>query len=395
MIRPTRLVALAAILPALVVGQEPRTHTVVRGNTLWAIAGLYVGDPFQWPSIHEANRARIDNPHRIFPGWEVVIPSVQLAPAAAALAQDSPSGDPLGASAGSINPAAETAPGAGSSTPLAAAPTALTETASHVRWSASDAQVPPQTPAGQAPPRTVFYRERPLEVGGISAAAPMWDVPPEQFYAAPWLIPPATVPESSGVVEALEEAGDILSPRTTVRVYDRVRLAIDGALPAVGSRLQTMRVSYSTLEVGQVVLPTGILLVEELTPTGVVAVVETQFDRIALGDIVRLLPAYTPAPAGSTVPATGGTEATVLAYATDREVQTYGDYAFLDAGAAQGVRIGDEYVVVEEAPGSERASAGRFKVVSVLQDVATARIVELENPVFPPGVRLRPDRRVR
>jgi hypothetical protein len=35
------------------------------------------------------------------------------------------------------------------------------------------------------------------------------------------------------------------------------------------------------------------------------------------------------------------------------------------------------------------------KVVSVLQDVSTARIIGLENPVFLPGVRLRPDRRVR
>jgi hypothetical protein len=252
------------------------------------------------------------------------------------------------------------------------------------------------TAGGAEPPaRTVFYRERPLEVTDISNAAPIWDVPPQQFYSAPWLIPPDAVPESSGVVERLEETSEVLSPRTTARIYDRLHIQLTGAPPAVGSRLQTLRVTRTIFEVGQVVQPTGILLVEEATATGVVAVVETQFDRIAVADLVRPLPPYTPVPAGSTLPASGGLEAAVLAYATDRDVQTYGDYAFLDVGAGEGVQIGDEYVVVEDADEFRRAAGARLKVVAVLETVATARIVQLENPVFPAGVRLRPDRRVR
>ena len=152
----------------------------------------------------------------------------------------------------------------------------------------------------------------------------------------------------------------------------------------------------SITHVGQVVQPTGILLVEAVTPAGVVAVVESQFDPIALGDLVRPLPPYVPSPAGSTTPANGGAEATVLAYAAERELQVFGAYAFLDSGAAAGVRIGDEYVaVVEDSPDFGPVLEGRLKVVSVLENVATARILRLENPVFPPGVRLRPDRRAR
>jgi hypothetical protein len=253
----------------------------------------------------------------------------------------------------------------------------------------------PATGGAEPPPRSVFFRERPLEVTDVANAAPIWDVPPQQFYSAPWLIPPATVPESFGVVERLEEEADVLSPRTTARVYDRLHIQVTGAPPAVGSRLQALRVTRSIPGVGQVVQPTGILLVEEATATEVVAVVETQFDRISVGDLLRPLPPYTPVPAGSTLPATGGVDAGVLAYATDRAVQTYGDYAFLDVGAGEGVQIGDEYVVVGEDPESQRGYGARLKVVAVLQTVATARIVQLENPVFPAGVRLRPDRRVR
>lgn len=41
-------------------------HTVVAGDTLWAIANTYLNDPFLWPQIWEAN-AHIINPHWIYP----------------------------------------------------------------------------------------------------------------------------------------------------------------------------------------------------------------------------------------------------------------------------------------------------------------------------------------
>ena len=249
----------------------------------------------------------------------------------------------------------------------------------------------------QAPPRTVFYHERILEVVGFVNASPIWDVAPQQFYSAPWLIPPGTVPESSGAIERFQGSQELMNPRSTARVYDRLEVRLTGPNAAVGSRLQVIRVADELLGVGQVVQPTGILLVEETTPAGVIAVVESQFDVVGIGDLVRPLPNFVPTPAATeTVPITGGVEATVIAYAADHPLQTFRDYAFLDAGAAQGVRIGDEYVaIIEDTPDFGRVEEGRFKVVSLLGDVATARILGMKNPVFPPGVGLRPDRRVR
>jgi len=135
--------------------------------------------------------------------------------------------------------------------------------------------------------------------------------------------------------------------------------------------------------------------VEEAAPGGVVAVVESQFARLLVGDLVRPLPAFTARPAEAIAPATGGAEATILAFAVAHELQSVGDHAFLDVGSEQGVRIGDEYVVVwSDAPEWNQEVEGRVKVVSVLPGVSTARILEVENPVFIPGVRLRPSRRV-
>jgi LysM repeat protein len=47
------------------------THIVIKGDTLWDIAEQYTGDAFNYPEL--ANRSRIKNPDRIYPGDRVRI----------------------------------------------------------------------------------------------------------------------------------------------------------------------------------------------------------------------------------------------------------------------------------------------------------------------------------
>lgn len=52
-----------------------RTHTVQRGDTLFALARLYYnGDQRQWKTIWEANRDKIPNKDKLPVGVELVIP---------------------------------------------------------------------------------------------------------------------------------------------------------------------------------------------------------------------------------------------------------------------------------------------------------------------------------
>jgi LysM repeat protein len=344
------LILACLLVPSLAAAQEARSHTVVRGNTLSSLAQQYYGNASQWQKIYDANRDVLSNPNRLSPGQVIMIPGVPAVAAAATPMEIV------------VQPAS---PG------LPAVDTV------------------PVRPAVFTP--TVFTRG---SVGTVVLPAPaapgVFDVAPHEFYSAPWLIPIGTVPEHSGSLSSLAGGEDANSTRTTLRNFDRVDIRITGTPPAVGSRLQAFKVDRDIKDVGQVITPTATLRVEATSPGGVVAIVESAFALIQLGDLVRALPPYTPRRSGTGVAATGGAEATVLGFGEVRQLQSVGNSVFLDVGAAEGVSIGDEYVVVwSDSPDFPGRVEGRVKVIAVLQSSSTARIIHLSNPVFETGVKLR------
>jgi len=67
------LTMITAVSPVAAASQD--VHVVQKGDTLWDISGSYLYDPFLWPQVWNANRF-IENPHLIYPGQEILIPSV-------------------------------------------------------------------------------------------------------------------------------------------------------------------------------------------------------------------------------------------------------------------------------------------------------------------------------
>jgi len=55
-------------------GTQARSYTVKAGDTLSKIAKAHYGDATQYPKIFEANRDKLKDPDKIFPGQVLVIP---------------------------------------------------------------------------------------------------------------------------------------------------------------------------------------------------------------------------------------------------------------------------------------------------------------------------------
>ena len=56
--------------------QPGRTREVAPGDTLWSIAVSAMGDGTLWPALYRANRDRIKDPARIYPGQRLAVPEV-------------------------------------------------------------------------------------------------------------------------------------------------------------------------------------------------------------------------------------------------------------------------------------------------------------------------------
>jgi hypothetical protein len=346
---PTRLaLPVLGLLLAVqsVVAQQPpaepqqREHVVRRGDTLWDLARQYLSNPFLWPMIFEANRDVVRNPHWIYPADRLIIPSLLQQPR---FQQPEPIGRPP-------LPPVEVDPAFAAQEPT---PTTLT---------------------------TLDLR-RPVVTAG-------------EYVRLPWLSPAAD-PGFSGRITGRADSGQP-EGRIPSALYpnERVHLSMPGGA-AAGDTVLVIRVGRRVGDQGAIVEPLALVRVEAVQQDAVLGRIVSQFGDTRVGDMVMPLPPTPEIGAGDGEPVRAGPEGRILEFLSRAPMHGTTDLAFVSLGAADGVRIGDEFAVYEDARGNTAAiQVGVLRVVRVGDRTATARVLSVTGTAMRDGLPLRMVRRM-
>ncbi|HEU4747946.1 MAG TPA: hypothetical protein VFS56_05550, partial [Gemmatimonadaceae bacterium] len=165
-----------------------------------------------------------------------------------------------------------------------------------------------------------------------------------------------------------------------------------GHVPRAGDRYLTYIMGDQLADVGQVLVPTGIVRIEEVTPgQPTQARVIRQFAEIRLEQ--RLIPfSDVILPGTGTSPIAGGTSGKVLYLHNQPVLPSIGHYVVISPNARTGVQVGDEFSFIDRATGrrdeaaAPPVSAGVAQVVRVTPFGSTAIIISQSQPTIREGM---------
>jgi hypothetical protein len=293
-----------------------RTHVVRPNDTLWSLARVYLGDPWQWRELLRLNPSIGGDPTQLKVGEHIVV----------------------GARASA------------SATPRADAPAS----APPVKAFASEGSAPsPEPPAhldsAATPTRTIFFGP-PSRVQHVRRSSPepaatsdsvdaaIARIRLTDFIAAPYLIA-ASWPNDPGRVVAASSEG--LAPGSTMRIAPP-----GGHDAVVGVRFLTYRLGPQ-LDSGRVIIPTGIVsaLTSAVGDQQASGRVEAIFDAAFPGD--GLLPLETVIPSTDWRPTRVVSEipGRVVWSSAPADSATTTRVVILDVGSRSGIRVGDRVLV--------------------------------------------------
>jgi len=375
------LAAIPASAQQLASGE--RLHTVRPGETLGDIARQYLGSAASWSRIWEANRDQVQNPDRIRVGMELRIPGsvATSVVSGAAGAGATVLGVGVGNRAVTFGDDLEGAERRELLRAVPFVPAAFEEPGSQTR--------------------TVFHGVRTSEAAAPSVIlqrrSEITAVSPGVFHAAGWLIGEGYAPGEAGRVISFATDAEVRSARRSVRPHDEVRIQLaPGSGLAAGDELLAFQIRHVLPGVGSVAVPTAVVVVSEVVESGVLATVVAEFGRMEIGDRITAPRTFPLSDGVHPVASDIRTEAMILGFQERKELYLPGDFGFIDAGEASGLRVGDEFVALEgQDPGWVGREVARFQVVGVRNDDATVRVMSVNSPAaLRPGLNLVLDRKM-
>lgn len=338
-------------------------HVVKKGDTLWDLAQYYLKDPFRWPEIFRRNTDVVENPHWIYPGEVIRISGTEVKPEALARAD----------SAGDVVSHVVTRTVVPPQQAVAGGRSDLTVFASPMSRAAAELQ------------RDVIGRSR---GGGIRRG---------EVEAAPYTERNGGPRGSGRLVASVDRPGIQASiVRSRFQLNDELYFeAPHGATAQLGENYMSYIFGPNLGEYGQVIIPTGILRVENLTPGQMPTVrIVKQFDPIMLDQRIIPAPDLT-IPTGSLSPVAGGTRGKVVYIHDEPVLPSIGHYVIISQNASSGVSIGDEITFIDNSTGREDENpappviAAVAQVVRVTPYATTAIITRQSQPTLRDGMPAR------
>jgi hypothetical protein len=355
----TRAALIALVVPAFALAQEAtgrRTHVVKTGDTLWDLAGAYLSDPFLWPEIYRINTDVVEDPHWIYPGEVLQIPG----PGELTVAADQP---------------LPVEQGVEDQRPVG--PTIFAR-----------AQTGPSY--GQ---RQLTANRRVVMAEEMERAA----VREGEFIAAPWMDRNGG-PEQHGRIVATAELPGIGQASDPIRLspHDRIYVTLPRDVGAtVGERYLSYELGPSMPQ-GQIVVPTGILIVEKpSTDEATLVRIERMFGEVKIGNrFIPLERIQLPVDARP-APVDLGVRSRVIWVASSAVLPSVQHYLMIDASRKDGVSLGDQFTLmrgrVEYDHGVKlpEQPVALAQVVRVTERGATVMIVDQVQPKVREGMEAR------
>ena len=358
-LRLTRAVVLALVVPAIALAQEAterRTHVVKTGDTLWDLAGAYLTDPFLWPEIYRINTDVVEDPHWIYPGevlqipgpGELTVPADQPLPVEQGVEDQRPVGPTIFARA-------QTGPKYG--------------------------------------PRQLTANRRVASPDDLERAA----VREGEFIAAPWMVRNGG-PEQHGRIVATSELPGIGQASYPIRLspQDRIYVKLPRDVSAtVGERYLSYELGPSMPQ-GQIVVPTGILIVEKPgTDEATLVRIERMFGEVKIGNrFIPLERIQLPTDARP-APVDLGVRGRVIWVASKAVLPSIQHYLLIDASRKDGVSLGDQFTLMQGRVDLDRGvrlpeqPVALAQVVRVTERGATVMIVDQVQPKVREGMEAR------
>lgn len=358
----------AQVQPAQPAQEQPRTHTVVRGDNLWDLSQTYLGNPFLWPEIYRLNRDVVEDPHWIYPGEILRLPGPDTIPQVAQI-PDSVQVAPIPQVPIETQPPVDTA-----------APTVFTR-----RYATSPVTGRPSTAPADAP---VNVAERPTVRLGEVMAAPYVDR--------------EGGPRGYG---RILKSGDLtgvaqVSERFRFQAYDRIFIDPPvGYVAPEGERYLAIRLGPVLEDQGQIVIPTGVVEVTAAARAGMAATAKVVRSFAGVSATDRLIPMDTAGASTTIRPqrVADGATTTIRWISGQPVLPSVQNFVVLGTSARNGVRMGDEFTVFmprkknedDRFPDDPEILISKMQVVRSTPYGVTAVIVGQEQPAIREGMSAR------